>query len=189
MIGPQDVLHFWLDELTEQDWYAGGTALDARIAAGFADAVAAARAGGFTDWQTGTRGALAYLILTDQMSRNIHRDSALAFASDPLAHAAAYRALVLNWDQQIGGAARQFFYMPFMHGETMTDQNRSVACFAKRMADSGNLLHARAHRAVIRRFGRFPTRNRALGRDETAAERAYLDQGGYGAVVAALKQG
>ena len=189
MIGPQDVLRFWRDELSERDWYAGGAALDARIAAGFADAVAAARAGGLTDWQTGPDGALAYLILTDQMSRNIHRDTALAFAADPLAHAAAYRAVALNWDMQIDGAARQFFYMPFMHAETMADQNRSVACFAKRMADSDNLLHARAHRQVIRRYGRFPTRNAALGRAGTAGEQAYLDQGGNGALVRALKQG
>ena len=189
MTGPQDVLRFWLDELSERDWYAGGAALDARIAAGFADAVAAARAGGLTDWQIGPDGALAYLILTDQMSRNIHRDTALAFASDALAHAAADRALLRNWDQQVDGPARRFFYTPFMHAETMADQNRSVACFAKRMADSDNLLHARAHRQVIRRYGRFPTRNAALGRAGTAAEQAYLDQGGYGAIVRALTPG
>lgn len=189
MIGPEDVLGFWLDELSERDWYAGGDALDARIAARFADAVAAAREGGFTSWQTGPRGVLAYLILTDQMSRNIHRGTFWAFASDPLAHAAAYRALGLNWDQRVKGPARQFFYMPFMHGETVTDQNRSVACFSSRMTDSDNLLHARAHRVVIRQYGRFPTRNAALGRTDTAAEREYLDHGGYGNLVEALKQG
>lgn len=188
MIGPEEVLGFWLDTLSEQDWYAGGAALDARVTVGFGDAVAVVRAGGFIDWQTGPRGVLAYLILTDQMARNIHRDTALAFATDALAHAAADRALLRNWDQQVDGPARQFFYTPFMHGETMADQNRSVACFAKRMADSDNLLHARAHREVIRRFGRFPTRNAALGRAGTAAEQAYLDQGGYGAMVRALKQ-
>jgi len=187
MIGPDEVLRFWLEELAEQEWYSGGAALDARIAARFGDAVAQVRAGGFIDWQANPRGTLAYLILTDQMSRNIHRDTALAFAADPLAHAAADKALHRNWDQRIEGAARQFFFMPFMHGETMADQNRSVACFATRITGPENLLHARAHREVIRRFGRFPTRNMALGRESSAAEQAYLEGGGYGAVVKALK--
>ena len=187
MMTPDQVLAFWLEELTEKDWYVGGAALDARIASGFADAVADARAGGFIDWQANPRGSLAYLILTDQMSRNIHRDTALAFACDPFAHAAADRALFHNWDQRIPGAARQFFYLPFMHAETMADQNRSVACFATRFDDADNLVHARAHREVIRRYGRFPTRNAALGRESSAAELAYLASGGYGAVVKTLK--
>ncbi len=187
MMVPEQVLAFWLDELTEKDWYAGGAALDTRIAAGFADAVAQARAGEFIDWQANPRGALAYLILTDQMSRNIHRETALAFACDALAHAAADRALFRNWDQRIDGPARQFFYLPFMHGETMADQNRSVACFATRFDDPENQLHARAHREVIRRYGRFPTRNAALGRESSAAELAYLSSGGYGALVTALR--
>lgn len=187
MMTPDAVLAFWLEELTEKDWYTGGADLDRRIAARFADAVAGARAGDYIDWLANPRGALAYLILTDQMSRNIHRDTALAFACDPLAHAAADRALFRNWDQRVDGAARQFFYMPFMHAETMADQNRSVACFATRFTDPDNLLHARAHRDVIRRYGRFPTRNVALGRESTAAELAYLSGGGYGSVLKALK--
>lgn len=188
MMDPEQVLAFWLDELTEKDWYAGGAALDARIAAGFAGAVAQARAGEFITWQANPRGALAYLILTDQMPRNIHRETALAFACDALAHAAADRALFRNWDQRIDGAARQFFYMPFMHAETMADQNRSVACFATRFDDPDHLLHARAHRDVIRRYGRFPTRNTALGRQSSAAEMDYLASGGYGALVKEMKR-
>lgn len=187
MMMPEQVLAFWLEELTEKDWYAGGADLDQRIAARFSAAVAAARSGDFIDWLANPRGALAYLILTDQMSRNIHRDTALAFACDPLAHAAADRALFRNWDQRLEGAARQFFYMPFMHGETMADQNRSVACFATRFDDADNLLHARAHREVIRRYGRFPTRNAALGRESSAAEVEYIASGGYGALVKAMK--
>ena len=184
---PEVVLDFWLQELTEKDWYAGGCDLDARITTRFGEAVAAARDGQFIDWQANPRGALAYLILTDQMSRNIHRETPLAFGCDALAHAAADRALFRNWDQRIDGAARQFFYLPFMHGETMADQNRSVACFATRFDDAENLLHARAHREVIRRHGRFPTRNAALARHSSAAELAYLAAGGYGALVKELR--
>lgn len=187
MMTPDAVLAFWLEELAEKDWYAGGAALDLRIASRFGDAVAAARRGDHIDWLANPRGALAYIILTDQMSRNIHRDTALAFAGDALAHAGADRALFRNWDQRIPGAARQFFFMPFMHGETMADQNRSVACFATRFDDPDQLLHARAHREVIRRFGRFPTRNVALGRQSSVAELAYLAGGGYGALVTAMK--
>ena len=186
MVEAAEVLAFWLEEVGEKQWYAGGAALDAAIAARFAAALAAARAGELKSWQGNPRGLLAYLILTDQMSRNMHRDTALAFATDPLAHAAADRGLALGWDLRIAGPERQFFYLPFMHGETIRDQNRSVALFATRMADAGNLLHARAHREVIRRFGRFPTRNAALGRVSSGAEAAYLTQGGYGAIVKAL---
>ena len=189
MSDPVEILDYWLGSIGPEGWFAGGEDLDAEIRALFLATWTSARDGGLEHWAEGAVGTLAYLILTDQMSRNIHRDTALAFAADPLAHAAAYRAVALNWDMQIDGAARQFFYMPFMHAETMADQNRSVACFAKRMADSDNLLHARAHRQVIRRYGRFPTRNAALGRAGTAGEQAYLDQGGYGALVRALKQG
>ncbi len=184
-----DVLTFWLEELTEKDWYAGGEALDATIRARFAATWVAARDGALTDWLADPQGALAYLIVTDQLSRNMHRGTANAFATDTLAHAAANRSVHIGWDRHFAGPEQQFFYLPFMHSETLVDQSRSVGFFTMRHADGGgdNLLHARAHREVIRKFGRFPTRNAALGRTNTAAEAAYLVGGGYGAVVKALQ--
>ena len=90
---------------------------------------------------------------------------------------------------RIDEPARQFFYMPLMHSECLVDQDRAVRLFKTRMPDTGddNLPHARAHREVIRRFGRFPTRNAALSRDTSVDEQAYLDDGGYGAIVREMK--
>jgi uncharacterized protein (DUF924 family) len=189
MADPVEVLDFWLGELSEKDWYAGGEALDRLCRDRFADEVEAARTGGFEHWVDGTVGTLAYLILTDQLPRNIHRDTPLAFASDAGALAAARRAVEAGWDLDAPEPERQFFYLPFEHSEDLADQDRAVALMAERLPETGaeNLLHARAHREVIRRFGRFPTRNAALGRENTPDEAAYLAEGGYRALVERLK--
>lgn len=189
MAGQQDVLDYWLNELGEAGWYAGGAALDDAIRARFAPLWAEARQGRLDNWQITPGGSLAYLILTDQMPRNMFRDQAAAFATDSLAHAAANRAILLGWDTLVPVPQRQFFYLPMMHAENQFDQNRSVAFFATRMPGDAadHALHARAHRQVIRAFGRFPTRNAALGRESSAAERAYLAAGGYRATLQALQ--
>jgi uncharacterized protein (DUF924 family) len=188
MADPVEVLDFWLGDVGEAGWYAGGDDLDALCRDRFAEAVTAARGGGLDHWVDGTVGTLAFLILTDQLPRNIHRDTALAFASDAAALAAARRAVEAGWDMDAPEPERQFFYLPFEHSEDPTDQDRCVALMEDRLPGSpDNLLHARAHREVIRRFGRFPTRNAALGRENTPEEQAYLSSGGYGAVVTALK--
>ncbi len=188
MADPVEVLDFWLGDLDEADWYAGGDEIDSLCRDRFSEAVAAAREGGLDHWVEGTVGTLAYLILTDQLPRNIHRGTALAFASDGRARAAARRAVEAGWDLGAPEPERQFFYLPFEHSEDSADQELSVALMADRLPESpDNLLHARAHREVIRRFGRFPTRNAALGRTDTPEEAAYLATGGYGAVVAALR--
>lgn len=184
-----EVLAFWFEELTEADWYAGGDALDSTIRARFGAVWGAARRGDLTGWQGNPRGVLAFLIVTDQMSRNMHRQSARAFETDGIAHAAAFRASVQGWDMRIEGPARQFMYTPFMHAETLADQNRSVASYALKLkeGDAEHLLHARAHREVIRKFGRFPARNIALGRTSSVAESEYLALGGYGALIKSLR--
>ena len=99
--------------------------------------------------------------------------------------AAAKAAIAKGWDMRIDEPARQFFYMPLTHSECLEDQDRAVRLFKTRMPDTGdlNLTHARAHREVIRRYGRFPTRNEALTRTCSADEQSYLDNGGYGAIV------
>lgn len=189
MSDPVEVLDFWLGELTETDWYAGGERIDALCRERFADEVEAARVGGLDHWVDGTVGTLAYLILTDQLPRNIHRDTALAFASDARALAAAKRAVEEGWDLDSPEPERQFFYLPFEHSEDIGDQDRAVALMTERLPvnRSGNLLHAHAHREVIRRYGRFPTRNAALGRVSTAEEEQYLADGSYRALVERLK--
>ena len=188
MSDPVEVLEFWLHELGPKGWYAGGDEIDSLCRDRFADLWQAAHDGGLEHWVDGTVGTLAYLILTDQIPRNIHRGTALAFATDPLALAAAKKAVAAGWDLNAPEPERQFFYMPFEHSEDPADQALAVEYMRERLrSDPENLLHARAHQAIILRYGRFPTRNAALGRVSTPEEQAYLDQGGYAALVKAMK--
>ena len=178
------VLDFWLDEVGPDGWYKGDEALDARIRDGFRDLWRRATAGALSLWLTYPSGALAYCVLTDQFPRNMFRKTAQAFASDGIARAAACMAVDRKWDLRIDPPARQFFYLPFEHSEAISDQDRAVRLFKERMPEAeDNLLHARAHREVIRLFGRFPHRNDALGRESTEEERRWMDDGGYGRLV------
>lgn len=185
---PDEVLAFWLDEVGPKGWYEGGADLDAEVAERFRGTWAAAMGGALSLWLTYPSGTLAYIVLTDQFPRNMFRDAAAAFSSDHIALAAAKMAIAKGWDTRIDPPARQFFYMPLVHSENLADQERAVRLIKTRMTDDpGQLLHARAHREVIRRFGRFPTRNAALGRTSQPGERAYVDGGGYGALVRELE--
>ena len=185
---PKQVLDFWLGEVGPDGWYAGGADLDALCRDRGLGLWQQALAGGLTHWRKSPKGALAYVILTDQLPRNMHRGSAQAFATDALARAAARDALAQGFDLEISGPERQFFYMPLEHSEDAADQALSVQLMQERMAGDPDMgLHARAHAEVIRRFGRFPFRNAALGRPNSDAEARFLAEGGYGAVVGALR--
>jgi uncharacterized protein (DUF924 family) len=118
----------------------------------------------------------------------LSRAPAPASGAAGLAGPGAGRAGPRDWDLTIDPPARQFFYMPFEHSESLPDQEHSVRLMKERMPASPELLlHARAHREVIRKFGRFPYRNAHLGRSSTAAETAYVEAGGYRVTLAALK--
>lgn len=188
MSDPIEVLDFWLGEIGSEGWYAGGAELDALIDVRFGDLWQALHDGGLDHWISGPAGALAYIVVADQFSRNIHRGNAKAFATDAKARAAARVALDNGWDMAAPEPERQFFYMPFEHSEDMADQDHSVTLMHERMSSDPELeLHAKAHRLVIEQFGRFPFRNDALGRESTAAERAFLESGGYGSLVRQMK--
>jgi uncharacterized protein (DUF924 family) len=188
MSDPVEVLEFWLHEVGPKGWFAGGDQIDALCRDRFAELWQAAHEGGLEHWVDGTVGTLAYLIVTDQFPRNIHRGTALAFATDARALAAAKKAVAEGWDMNAPEPERQFFYMPFEHSEDPADQKLAVQYLTERLASDPEMaLHARAHQEVIRRFGRFPTRNEQLGRVSTPEEQAYLDAGGYMAVVKALQ--
>ncbi len=189
MASADEVLTFWLREVGPAGWYIAVPEVDARIARLFADTWHAARDGGLTDWCTTAEGALAYLIVTDQFPRNIFRDDAAAYATDDFARTAARAALADGFDLDTAEPQRIFFYMPFEHSELMADQDQAVALIESRLSDGGGdfAFHARAHREVIRRFGRFPYRNAALGRDPTPGETSFLAAGGYGAMVRELR--
>jgi len=190
MVGPDEVLSFWLDEVGESRWYVEDAALDAEIITRFKSTWEGACEGRFSLWLTYPTGALAYIILTDQFSRNMFRGQGQAFASDRASLMAAKAAIDKGWDMRIDEPARQFFYMPLMHSENLCDQERCVRLMHERMpsAGQGNLLHARAHREVIRLFGRFPYRNDALSRATTVPEADYVSSGGYGQTVRQLQQ-
>ena len=189
MVGPEEILAFWLDEVGPEQWYAQDDALDAQIIERFGEAWKQARDGAFSLWLTYPTGALAYIILTDQFPRNMFRGQADAFSTDRAAVAAAKSTIAKGWDMRIDEPARQFFYLPLMHAENLCDQDRCVRLMCDRMPETGdsNLIHSRAHREVIRQFGRFPYRNAALGRASTAAELNFVEQGGYGAVLRSLQ--
>lgn len=187
MSDPIEVLDFWLGEVGEDGWYAGGADLDAEIRDRFLEVWQAARDGGLDHWVTGPAGALAFIVICDQLSRNMHRGGALAFATDAQARAAARTALEVGWDLDVPEPERQFFYMPFEHAEDRADQALAVSLMEERLpSDPEMALHARAHQEVIRRFGRFPGRNAALGREDTPEEASFQAQGGYAALVKAL---
>ena len=188
-VTPRGVTEYWVQQVGPEGWYRGDPELDAAIRAKYLDAWEVARQGGMEHWRASGPGALAYLILTDQFPRNMFRDDARAFATDGLARAAAKTGIDRGWDLATPEPERQFFYLPLMHSENAEDQERAVRLCLTRMPRTGasTLLHARAHREVIRRFGRFPYRNAALGRETTGAEQGFLDAGGYGAVVRDLQ--
>lgn len=189
MVGPEEVLEFWLDNVGPKGWYEAGETLDDTIRQRFEGAWQAACEGSFSLWLTYPSGALAYILLTDQFPRNMFRGKSDSFATDRLGLAVAKSAIERSWDLRIDEPARQFFYLPLMHSENLSDQDRGVRLICDRMPETGanNLLHARAHRDVIRQFGRFPYRNSALGRSSTAQEISYISEGGYGSTVRALQ--
>ncbi len=190
MTAPEEILRFWLDEVGPKGWYASSDALDTEIRDRFEPAWHRAMAGALGLWLTYPSGTLAYIVLMDQFPRNMFRGSAAAFASDRHALAAAKVAIERKWDLRIDEPARQFFYLPLMHSENLCDQERCIRLIIERMPRSGaaNLLHARAHRQVIRSFGRFPYRNAALGRPSTAPEQRYVEGGGYAETLRALQK-
>lgn len=180
------VLDTWLGA-GEQAWYKRDDAFDANLRTRFLTVWEAASEGACDDWVNTREGALALIILLDQLPRNMFRDDPRAFATDTAARAAARVVLEQDRDFATPEPERQFFYMPFMHSENLADQDLCVELFAKRMKTGDNLVHARAHREIIRKFSRFPYRNAVLGRTSTPAEERFLDEGGYGAILRELQ--
>ena len=185
MARPEDILAFWLDEVGPDGWYKQDEALDQEIRDRFLTAWEGQMQGRYGLWLTYPSGTLAYIVLADQFPRNMFRGQGTAFASDRIALAAAKQAIHRGWDMRIDEPSRQFFYLPLMHSENLGDQDRCVRLMKERRPASGdsNLMHAKVHREVIRQFGRFPYRNDALSRKTTEAEKAFISDGGYGAIL------
>jgi uncharacterized protein (DUF924 family) len=173
------VLAFWFDETPPEQHFAKDEAFDRIIADRFGGLRDRLLASGAAGWDGEPETMLAAIIVLDQFSRNIHRGSGQAFAADGLALDLAHRAMAKGWDETFPPERRAFVYLPLMHAEDREEQRLSVACFT-RLGRPENLDFAHAHRVVIDRFGRFPSRNAALGRVSTEAEQAYLSQPGAG---------
>lgn len=171
------ILDFWRTAGPEK-WFARDDAFDAGFRDRFLDAHYAVARGEYESWMASAEGALALLILLDQFPRNCFRGSAHAYATDGLARRYADRAIAAGWDRRIDPALRVFFYMPFEHSEALEDQHRAIALIGA-MEDATYRRYAELHRDLIARFGRFPHRNAALGRESTQEELDYLASGGF----------
>ncbi len=186
----REVLEFWFSEGPDsfrKAWFVKDDAFDDAIRRRFGALLEPAREGALDGWAATAEGALALLLVLDQFPRNLHRGTPLAFASDAKARAVARQAVVeRRQDLFLTPTQRVFLYLPFEHSEAMADQDLSVALFEglrdapQHRMPGGAIDYAWKHRAVIRRFGRFPHRNATLGRDSTPAELAYLAQPGAG---------
>lgn len=171
------VLAFWFDELEPKQHFIQSAALDCQIRERFIDLHQAAVACELWLWRTSAKGRLAEVIVLDQFSRNIYRNQVQAFKGDELALCLAQEAISLGLDQVLEPFMRSFLYMPFMHSESKVIQTQSVRLFEAPGMET-NLNFALRHREIVDRFGRYPHRNEALGRESTAEELAFLCEPG-----------
>ncbi len=172
-----DVLDFWWRAGSEK-WFSSDPRFDTACREGFQDSLEAAAAGTLDAWCETPHGALALILLLDQMSRNIFRDTPRMFATDAQALAIAEQAIDNGFDRAFPLIERRFVYMPFMHAEDLSHQERCID-LCRALGDKEGYRYALIHMDPIRRFGRFPHRNRILGRESTPAEIAYMETGGF----------
>jgi len=178
-----ELLDFWFGAGTpaflrfRREWFAADPAFDDRIRDRFLRDWERASVGEFSSWQDAADGSLAFIVLCDQVPRNLFRGDARAFSTDPLALDAARRALERGDDRAFAPVQRWFLYLPFEHSESLEDQRTSVALFEQLRGDPDSVAaveYARHHLQIIEKFGRFPHRNRTLGRVSTPEEEAFL---------------
>ncbi|WP_444988773.1 DUF924 family protein [Halomonas mongoliensis] len=173
----ETVLRFWFDELEPAQWFRKDPALDAAIGERFGALLEAAGCGELWAWRETPRGRLAEVIVLDQFSRNIHRDSPLAFARDPLALVLAQEAVAGGGDRGLEVMQRAFLYMPWMHSESLAIHEVALELFDQPGLEE-QLRYEHRHRDILLRFGRYPHRNAILGRPSTPEELAFLEQPG-----------
>jgi len=175
-ITPSDVIAFWKAAGPEK-WFAKDEAFDVAFRDRFLDAHMAGARRELDGWMETAEGALALIILLDQLPRNAFRNTAHQFATDPLALSLANDAVARGHLERTEPGLRKFLLLPFEHSERLEDQDRFMALIGD---DPEDRKWGEIHRDIIVRFGRFPHRNAALGRETTAGEQAFLDEGGFG---------
>ena len=173
----QNILHFWFEELTDKQHFAKDAALDELIGTRFGATLQAAARCELFAWRATPEGRLAEIIVLDQFSRNVYRDTPSAFAQDALALSLAQELVATGQDQLLSTAQRRFAYMPYMHSESALIHVQAVRLFSLPGLEN-NLDFELRHQTIITRFGRYPHRNTILGRASTAEEIAFLNEPG-----------
>lgn len=172
--GIEQLLEFWFSPTAAKRWFRPTREFDRELGERFGALVEAALRGELDHWAESPRGALALVLLLDQLPLNIWRGEPQSFAGEAQARAVADGAIRHGWDRAFDGKQKAFLYIPFMHSEALADQERSVALYrAAGLQD--NLRWAEHHREIVRRFGRFPHRNAILGRQSTSEEVDWLE--------------
>lgn len=183
----REILEFWFGPEADAGlWFGGDPAVDREVRERFADLLDEALAGKLTSWEESPESTVALVVLLDQFSLQLHRKQRQGYEGSGQALAVSERAIAKGFDRRLDCAMRGFLYMPFMHAEDPALQERSVELFSALAEESGDelsrdgfLKSAIEHRNIVRKYGRFPGRNRALGRTDTPEERTYLDDGGH----------
>jgi len=173
----EDILNFWFDELSSENWFSQNDEIDKTISLRFGSYYQGAVAGELYTWRQSVRGRLAEIIVLDQFARNLFRGDGRAFAGDSIALVLAQEAVNLALDQQLPAIERAFLYMPYMHSESLVIHEQAIQLFDQPGLEN-NLDFELQHKAIIDRFGRYPHRNSLLGRESTPAERAFLEDPG-----------
>jgi len=174
---PGEVLDFWISAGTKK-WFCKDDAFDSTIRDRFFDLHREAVREHVDAWTAEAEGSLALIIVLDQFSRNLHRNSPLAYASDAKAFDLSRNAIARQQDVEVPAGVRKWFYMPYMHSEDLEVQNTSIELFST-LDDPGGMKFAITHRNIIRQFGRFPHRNNVLDRTSSIEELAFLADGGF----------
>lgn len=171
----QEILDFWFSSETRSHWFHKSHQFDELLHQKFANLLLQAAQNELWKWRETAQGRLAEILVLDQFSRNIYRDSAQAFAQDPLALGLAQEAIRFNFDQHLNLEQRRFLYMPFMHSESKIIHVEALMLF-QQLNDPTVLDYELQHKAIVDQFGRYPHRNIILGRESTADELAFLQQ-------------
>lgn len=173
----KDIIKFWFEEISQTQWWKKDAHFDQLIASRFLEIHGQASRCELYQWRDTAEGRLAEIIVLDQFSRNIYRNSSLSFATDSLALVLAQEAIRVGADKEVSEDKQGFFYMPFMHSESAVIHGEAVALY-EAYGNEENLKFELRHKAIIDRFGRYPHRNEILGRDSTAEEIEFLAQPG-----------
>jgi uncharacterized protein (DUF924 family) len=193
-VTPKEIIEFWFGDALDSPesarkkskfWYASDSKIDNEIRRRFESTLTAVHEGHHADWEASLEGTLALVIVLDQFSRNLYRGDARAYSGDELALEIADRAVQAKRDRQLPGLYRLFLYHPFHHSERLQDQDKAVKLFQDLEDKSpqswreffhGSTRYSLHHRETVVRFGRFPHRNKILGRSNTEEEQAFLNR-------------